>query len=114
MNGVEDVQRNIERIYARKKAACYAIAQEYALKAIRYFRDQQSQGKYWDNQTGQAMDGMFTQAYVEDEILGWFMAHGVEYGIDLELGNNGRNQAIKPVLDEFREPFLQAIRGVFV
>ncbi len=45
--------------------------------------------------------------------MGWFMAHGVEYGIDLELGNNGRNEAIKPVIDHFKADFFADIRKIY-
>ncbi len=104
---------NISNLLERKKAAVYAICLRYAAEALNYFKQEQAGEKYWENQTNQAKDRMFTGGIREKEIIGWFMAHGVEYGIDLELGNNGRNEAIKPVIDTFKEAFFADIGKLY-
>ncbi len=113
MQGTGQVKNNIADIFARRQAAVYALSQRYAELAIQYFRSEQGRNAFWINQTHQAMNRMDAKAYLEDEILGWFMAHGVEYGPDLELKNNGRHQAIKPVVDKFSQEFFAAVKELF-
>ncbi len=103
----------ISNLLERKKAAVYAICLRYATEALNYFKQQQAGEAYWKNQTFQAMDEMTTGGIREKEIMGWFIAHGVEYGIDLELGNNGRNEAIKPVIDHFKADFFADIGKIY-
>lgn len=98
---------SVNNILKRKKAALYALALNYAAKALNYFRRQQASEVYWKNQTFQAMDEMTTGAIREKDVIGWFMAHGVEYGPRLELANNGQNEAIKPVIDHFKDDFFE-------
>jgi len=107
------VKANIKNIYERRKAAIYALSLYYAGLAINYFRQQQNNGAYWTNQTNQAKDLMFTDAFIEGDIIGWFMSHGVEYGPYLELANNGQNEAIRPVIQRFAGRFLQDVKELY-
>ncbi len=113
MLNTRQFNNNIGRLLERRKAAVYAICLRYAAKALNYFRRQQSGEAYWKNQTHQAKDRMFSGGFKESDIYGWFMAHGVEYGIELELGNNGRNEAIKPVIDHFKADFFADIGKLY-
>ncbi len=103
----------IPHLYNRKRTSVYAICLHYAAKALNYFRQKQAADEFWTNQTNQARDRMFTGAIKEVDVIGWFMAHGVEYGIDLELGNNGKNEAIKPVIDNFKDDFFADIGKIY-
>jgi len=111
---VEQVKQNIFNIYERRKAALYALSLQYAGLAINYFRQQQSNNAYWNNQTNLAKDLMFTDAFIENDIIGWFMAHGVEYGPYLELANDGQNQAIRPIIQRFAGRFIRNAKELFV
>lgn len=111
--GAELVKNNIKKIYEKRKAAIYALCLYYAGLAINYFRRQQSNGAYWSNQTSQAKDLMFSDAFIEGNIIGWFMAHGVEYGPYLELANDGKNQAIKPIMQRFAGRFLKDVKELY-
>ncbi len=113
MRGVKEVQNNILNIFNRRRAAAYAISQGFALEALNDFRREQSQERYWVNQTNQAMDRMFAKAFLEKDATGWSMSHGVEYGAYLELANNGKNQAIKPTVDKIKPEFFKAIRRIY-
>ncbi len=110
---VKQVLKNIDNIYKRYRIAVKEIAKHYALKAKADFVKEQGEEKYWENQTNQAMDRMFTKAFVELSIVGWFMAHGVEYGPYLELANNGQNQSIRPTMAKFAAPFLKDVQEIF-
>ncbi len=113
VRGVGSAIRRIEGIYERRRQAALAISRQYALKAIAYFQKQQENNRYWINETDQAMNRMFTKAFLDLNSTGWFMAHGVDYGVYLELANNRKNQAIKPVIDTFKEAYLHDIQSLF-
>ncbi len=110
---VKGVIRNIDNIFAGRKAKVYALCRKYAKLAIEDFRSKQSSNAYWDNQTGEARDSMFTNVVVEEDFVSWFMAHGVEYGPMLELGDNAQNEAIKPTIDLFKEAFYAEVRELY-
>ncbi len=103
-------ERNFSNIINRKEAALYALSLKYAAEALNYFRQQQETGAFWENQTNQAMDGMIAEGIKESDVVGFFMAHTVEYGPYLELANNGQNEAIKPVLEHISRPFFEDVR----
>lgn len=108
-----EIEHNVSRAFDRKKAAVYALSQAYAAKALAYFQEQQAGEKYWVNETNQAKDRMFAKGYLEKELVGWFMAHGVEYGPWLELSNNRQNEAIRPVIEVFKDAFYADVKAVF-
>ena len=101
MSIIQDVNRFLnktESIYERRKTALYALSLEYAARALNDFRRRQAQEEFWRNQTFTAMNLVFADAFATGNIIGWFMAHGVEYGVYLELANDGKNQALRPVV----------------
>lgn len=117
--GAEQVNANIANIYLRRRAALYALSLLYAGLAITYFRQQQPsgpgiQGAYWKNETSVAADSMFTEPFIDKDEIGWFMAHAVEYGPPLELANNGRNQAIRPIIQGIAGRFFERAKELFV
>jgi len=103
--GTPQVLKNINTIYDRKKVATYALCLEYAALALNYFRQAQSVNKFWINRTGQAKDLMFTDAKMTTTYISWLMAHGIKYGVYLELANDGQNEAIRPVIMHFLPQF---------
>lgn len=113
MSDAARVNRNISSIYERRRIAVYALCLRYAALALNYFRAQKASGAYWSNQTGQAAKLMFTDAYMADNVIGWFMAHGVEYGVYLELANDGAHEAIRPVVQHFVEPFYRELKELY-
>lgn len=117
-DGVDKVTQNIKAIYERRRAAVYALCLEYAARALEWFHDiqppiQDSFGAFWRNQTAQASNRMITDAFIQGDIIGWFMAHTVEYGPYLELSNNRQNEAIRPVVNHFAGFFFEDIRKLY-
>lgn len=115
---VTKVKKNIRNIYSRKQAALYGLALNYAEMAINYFRSVQpqtpnTQGLFWHNRTGQAAARMFTDAEITKRFISWFMSHGVHYGADLELGDDRRREAIKPVIERFAGRFLADAKRIY-
>lgn len=107
------VVRNIINIYDRRKAGIYAFSLEYAAIALRYFRQVQSGGGFWENQTTEALNRMFSDAFMNKNEVGWFMAHGVDYGVYLELANDRRNESIRPTIQRFAGRFFNAVKGLY-
>jgi len=107
------IKKNIDSIYDRRRAAVYALALKWSANAIRYFRSHQGSDEYWNNQTKTAKDEMFTKAFIEGDIIGWFMSHGVEYGFYLEIKDNRANEAIRPIVSIYAPKFLADVRELY-
>ena len=106
-NDIDKVKQNIEDAFDRKVAAGFALFEDEAIRTIREFNDLQAGEEFWKNSTFQAKDRMFTEAFKREDAIGFFMAHGVQYGVYLELANNRKHQAIRPMI----ESRLSAFRG---
>ena len=104
-NNVAEVSKNIENLYDKRRVAVYALCLNYAARVIRYFRQEQRQEWYWDNQTNIAMNTVFSKAFKEDDTLGFFLAHTQQYGIKLELGNNRQHAALNPIINKYLPKF---------
>jgi hypothetical protein len=110
---VDGVKRNIQEIYNRRRAAVYALCLSYAARALNKFRQDQQGERFWKNQTGQAMARVFSNATMEDNVVSWFMAHGVQYGVYLELANDRKHEALRPIIQEFIEPFMKDLKELY-
>lgn len=110
----EAVQRNVSDIFLRKEAAIYGISLYYATEALNLFRANQTKTtltdeKYWNNQTFQARDRVFSNAFKTGRYtVGWRISHGVEYGVYLELANNRKHESLRPIVEKFKTPYLWA------
>lgn len=118
ITGVDNVKNNIKNIFERRRASLYALALYYAAQAINYFRSVQpptpnSKGKFWTNRTGQAAARMFTNAELGKDFITWFMAHGVQYGVYLELANDRRYAAINPIIQRYAGRFIEDAKKLY-
>ena len=115
MSTEQDINNVIQRtkaIYGQKSVKLYALSLSYAGKAINMFRSFQDGNVFWDNQTDQAMRRMFSNAFIDSQSVGFFLSHGVEYGVYLELANDRQNEAIKPIIDILAPKFFQEARAL--
>jgi hypothetical protein len=113
MADVRQVKAHIRSAYERREAGVYAKSLQYAGYAINYFRSQQKNGAYWTNRTGTARDVMFSKAFIEGNIVGWFLSHDVEYGPYLEEANDGIHQAIRPIIQRYAGRFIRDCQELF-
>lgn len=118
MTGITDLLKNIRSIYNRKEAALYALALNFAAIALNYFRQVQSstpgtKGAFWTNRTGQAAARVFSNAELTRDFISWYMAHGVQYGVYLELANDRKHEAIRPIIQRYVGRFLQDAQKVY-
>lgn len=124
-----EISRNLGAIYARKRAAVLALCLEYAALILKEFRVQQlvgpgggswidryngrGAGRYWNNQTESAARLVFSDAFIDDDDLGFFIAHMVEYGVYLEIANDRRHEALRPLIEKFYPLFLRDVRAIY-
>ena len=116
MSTEQDINKVIQqtrKIYGIKAVKLYALSLSYAGKAINMFRSFQSGNVFWDNQTDDAMKRMFSKAFIDQSEVGWFLSHGVEYGIYLELANDRQNEAIKPIIEILAPQFFRDAKELY-
>lgn len=110
---VEKVKRNIATAFLRREAAVFAISARTAADALADFQKRQRDNEFWENQTGQALDRMFAEPFREENSIGWFISHGVNYGVYLELANNRKNQSLRPIVQKFAPGFRKEVRKLY-
>ena len=124
-----EVARNLDAIYARKRAAVFALCLEYAARILAEFRVQQmvgpgggswidryngqGKGRYWNNQTETAAKTVFSDAFTDGDEIGFFIAHMVEYGVYLELANDRRYEALRPLIEKFYPLFRRDLQAIY-
>jgi hypothetical protein len=115
---VNNIKKKINSIYEKRRAQIIGICLYYTQLSIQYFWSVQppipnTQGAFWHNWTGQAAARMFTGTIEEGEILGWYMAHGVDYGVYLELANDRRFESIRPIIQRYAGRFFADCRKLY-
>lgn len=114
---MSDVVNNIVKIYEIRKVKLFALSLEFAGRAINIFRQRQGSAqleKYiWTNQTVQAQKKMFSNAFIDGDEIGFFLSHGVEYGVYLELANDRKFEIIRPIMLELAPQFFKEARELF-
>lgn len=113
MDDVTAVKNNIKRIYNRKRVETIALCQEYASEALQIFQSTQTADVWWNNQTFTAMNTVFSGVISEKDVTGWFLAHAVEYGIYLELANDRKHEALRPIVMKMFPEFEKALRKIW-
>lgn len=94
----EDVwPEGVRQYLASINAGVEAIANRWAPEIQNWMRDNAA----WTDRTGNARQSLHTEVFNLTSEIALMLAHGVEYGIHLELGFSGRYAIIGPALDEF-------------
>lgn len=112
------MKKKIRDIFGKRTISLYSLSLYYAGLAIRYFRQVQpavpnSAGAFWHNRTAQAAARMFTNAELTKQFVSWFMAHGVEYGVYLELANDRKHEAIRKIIQRFAGRYFNDVRKLY-
>jgi len=80
-----DIGDGIDNAFDRRRAQVVAASRYFAGVALREFRLRQAQNEFWTNRTYVARDNVFSDTIKgQGDDVGWFLAHGVEYGVFLE------------------------------
>ena len=104
--GTEAVKQKINSEFERRKRSVYGLCVYYAGVVLRHFRTRQAGNTYWENRTNFAKDTVFSKAFKDGEdVLGFLLAHTMEYGIYLETANDRQNEALRPIINEYLPQF---------
>lgn len=87
----------------------YLICQRYAVEIEAWMKAE----RVWTDRTGNARQTLHSEVTsVVNEYVELIMAHGVEYGINLELDNGGRFAIVGPALDRFTPKIWADVRSL--
>lgn len=108
--GADDIQRNLD-VYASKIHQAVRLVGEYFAPVV---ENAAKTNASWTDRTGAARQGL--HGFVEDvseSVVLLVLAHGVDYGIFLELKHQGRYAIILPTLEESYPKVMEMLREVF-
>jgi hypothetical protein len=97
MAGLNVVLSNLKRWENMKKAGLEGLARTAGAGMQGYARERAP----WINQTGHARQGLRGGMYKEDKDIYSYIAHSVDYGIYLELCNDGKYAILLETRDKF-------------
>ena len=101
------------RIFAGRITATKALCEYYAALALQTFRQRQSGNEYWNNKTSTAYSRVYAEGFIEGDVIGWFIAHAVEYGVYLELANDRKHEALRPIVMELEPAFMRDLKRIW-
>lgn len=110
---IGDIKKNIGGEFIRRLSALYALCDFYHAKALDLFRKEQAENLFWTNRTGIARDMVFGGTKVTKKYASWGLAHGVEYGVYLEMANDRRFESLRPIIMFLEPEFVQDVRRLF-
>lgn len=97
--GLKAFPTNIDRMVGQ-------VVDYYAVQAEAHMKTNAP----WNDQTGNARNGLSAQAFHEPSIRhGITLAHGVPYGIWLEVRFEGKNAIVGPTLQEIGPQVMQTL-----
>lgn len=114
VEGIAVVKAMTAEIYIRKRRAAVALCLYYAGLVLQSFRQRQANNRFWTNRTRTAVNTVFSEAIDEKGVIGFFLAHAVEYGVYLELANDRKHEAIRPVVMSFYARFMRDLGEIYV
>ncbi len=79
----------------RKKAGLYALLQNWAGTMEGYAKSHAP----WTDRTGHARQSLHGGVDTDDDRFIFYLSHGVEYGIWLELARGGNYAIVRPTVD---------------
>jgi hypothetical protein len=96
----------LNQIFDDRRVKLAAYAESTAAEALKDMQEYQKQekkepGKGWNNETYQALLGLISGPINEDDAIGFFVAHTIEYGVFLELANDRQNEILRPTAEKW-------------
>lgn len=110
---ISSVKSNVTKIYLKKRNAAIALCYEYGGLALNAFLQKQTGNAYWKNRTYVALDTVFSGVINESGFVGFFLAHLQKYGIYLELANDRKHEALRPIVMSFYSRFERDLQEIF-
>jgi hypothetical protein len=113
-----EVSKNLDAIFANKRKSVMALCLAFAGQILAEFRVRQPLGQgvvgqYWTNRLNIAAPAVFSDAFIDGDDLGFFIAHMEDYGVYLELANDRKHEALRPLIEEFYPKFKAALEYIY-
>ncbi len=108
MPGSEQVIRNLEAAIERRKAKLKALGEHHAAKMEAYAK----QNKPWENITHHAQQSLHGYCLEGENTIRVRIAHGVDYGIYLELANSSKYAILHPTAKKIAPEFFENAKRV--
>lgn len=89
----------------RTLPALQALAEKTVLEAVQYAKA----NRPWDDQTTNAKNFLNGDT-LEPGYVGFFVAHGVQYGVYLELANDRKYEILTPTIEVWGNKYLMDVR----
>lgn len=93
--GSNEVKKNLQAWADRQRAAVIALANTWAGQ----LEGRAKAAAPWTDRTGNARNGLFGSTEVKGNEVKIRLGHSMEYGIFLELANDGRFAVLKKTVD---------------
>lgn len=90
------------------------VAPGFMEDSLSNFQDKQQRNVFWNNQTFQALQGMNVAPINDPSRVGWRMYNTVDYALYLELANNRKHAAIKPIMELWFSNFFAYAQKILV
>ena len=109
MAGSAKVIANMWGWAASKRIALEALSNVTAANAVNYAKT----NKRWVDRTGNARAGLHGGSYWESStVLKAYVAHGMEYGIFLELANSRKYAILEESIQKFQNTWYNGIQRI--
>ncbi len=106
---MSEVQRNLDAWAKRQRGAVVVLAKNWAGQLERRAK----QNAPWTDRTSNARNGLFGSTAVEGNQVFIRVAHSMEYGVFLELANDGRFAILKPTVSDATAEIERAYRRLW-
>lgn len=106
MAGSDQVNRNLRAHRNRQIAAVRALAERTVGKMEGHAKSHAP----WTDRTGEARKGLFGYVLSRETVMLLRIAHGVQYGVFLELTNQGKYAILDPTAKRFAPMFFDDVR----
>lgn len=109
-SGDDGIRLKMDEYRGKVNQAVKAVADYFAPVIEQYAKD----NARWTDRTANARQSLhaFVEVLAED-VVALYLSHGVEYGIYLELANQGRYAIILPTLQAHYSQISQMLRSIF-
>jgi len=94
--GGDEVRRNLKDWGGRQRAAAIALAKDWSGQ----LEGRAKTGASWTDRTGNARSGLFGSVEVRGDHVFIRVGHSMEYGVFLELANDGRFAILKSTINK--------------
>ena len=103
----------MNEIFDEKKVRLAGECERIAGVAHEDMQTRQLQNEFWENETFQAVETLFTGPIHEPDAEGFFVAHQKDYGVFLTLANDRKHDILLPTANKFAEDLVKAAKDIY-